>query len=354
MWEACTTSLSIHESPYRLIGRAVMSNSSVTTHISVLLDEIIEYSAPSLGREGSSTPLFLDVTLGGAGHTLKMLQRYPRAIGVGIDRDQDALDRAEPTLAAVRERIVLLHGEMAHIAQSLTSRELRNQLGADNSSPLQFDFILADLGVSSDQLDIAERGFSFRNEAALDMRMDQSQALSAHSVVNDFTERDLASVLRRGGVGAVSARIARAIVQARPIQTTLELANIVAVAMPKALQEPGRNPATVTFQALRMEVNAERAQIEKFLAAVPQLLAPGGRFAVISFQSLEDEMVTKAMRRLARPPEVPRGLPIVGDTPAFGRLLTPGAVVASEQEREANPRSRSARLRVFERRLVSH
>ncbi|MCL4133303.1 UNVERIFIED_CONTAM: hypothetical protein GTU68_050150 [Idotea baltica] len=190
--------------------------------------------------------------------------------------------------------------------------------------------MLVDLGVSSFQLDITERGFSFRNDAPIDMRMDTTQALSAKEVVNDYEPIELKRVLQRGGLGADSLKVARSIVDNRPIETTGQLANICSEALRQFAPQKGRSPATVVFQAIRIEVNDEFGEIERFLDEVPSCLAPGGKLAVISFHSSEDKLVASRMRSWAR-----------------RELLTSNAIIPSEEEIKRNPRSRSARLRIF-------
>lgn len=212
--------------------------------------------------------------------------------------------------------------------------------------------ILADLGVSSPQLDIAERGFSLHRDAPLDMRMDQTvETVTAADLVNELTEDELARIIARYGDERFARRIAASIVAARqrePIRTTTELAAIVTEAIPAATRRHGRHPARRTFQALRIAVNDELGALADFLADAPALLAPGGVLAVISYHSLEDRMVKREFRRLGTPPPVPRGMPVAPPPPGF-EIVTSGAVRPSEAETTANPRSESARMRALRR-----
>lgn len=212
--------------------------------------------------------------------------------------------------------------------------------------------VLADLGVSSPQLDWAERGFSVHRDAPLDMRMDQESTTTAADVVNDYDESDLARVISRLGEERFARRIAAAIVAARrrrPVRTTTELAAIVKDAIPAATRRSGRHPARRTFQAIRIEVNDELGALAALLEDAPGLLAPGGILAVISYHSLEDRMVKQTFRRLTSPAPAPRGMPVAPEPPEF-ELATPRAVRPGPAEREANPRSHSARLRAIVRR----
>jgi len=268
------------------------------------------------------------------GHSQAILDSSaPTGRLLALDRDPQALAFAGARLAPFGARVMLAHAPFSKIAATMAAHQL---------GPL--DGILADLGVSSPQLDRAERGFSFQRSGPLDMRMDQSSGETAAELVARLDERELTGVLRDLGEERFAGRIARRIVEARerqPLDTTGALAEVVAHAVPG--RERHKNPATRTFQALRLAVNRELDELATFLADAPGLLKPGGRLCIISFHSLEDRMVKRRFRALSeRRPEVP------GDEPKF-RAVTRRIVEASEAEQQRNPRSRSAKLRVLER-----
>ena len=300
-------------------------------HDPVLLTEILEFLFPAGPAAGG---FFCDATLGMGGHSQAILESSgPTGHLLGLDRAPDALAFAGARLAPFGDRVTLVHAPFSQLAATLASRGLGPATG-----------ILADLGVSSPQLDRAERGFSFQRTGPLDMRMDQTTGETAAELVGRLDERELAGILRDLGEERFAGRIARRIVEARergPLDTTGALAEVVAQAVPA--RERHKNPATRTFQALRLAVNRELDELGTFLAEAPGLLGPGGRLCIISFHSLEDRMVKRRFRALSEPrPEVP------GDTPKF-RAVTKRIVEASEAEQHRNPRSRSAKLRVLER-----
>lgn len=274
-------------------------------HISVLATEIIE------GLQVHPNGCYLDATWGGGGHSELILQAAPDVKLVGIDRDQQAIDAARERLAAYGDRVSFWQGNYA-----------------DYQPTQKFDGIIADLGVSSVHLDVADRGFSFRSEAPLDMRMDTSQELTAAEIVNYWKEKDIADVIFRYGEERLSRQIAKRIVENRPINTTTALAEIISGAVPKAYRYGRIHPATRTFQGLRIAVNNELGSLEKFLAISPNWLAPNGRIGIISFHSLEDRMVKHTWRETA-------GLTV----------LTKKPIIAQEAEVKLNPRARSAKLR---------
>jgi 16S rRNA (cytosine1402-N4)-methyltransferase len=289
-------------------------------HEPVLLAEALELLAVMSGG------FYVDGTVGLGGHAAEILARSaPGGQLVGMDRDAETLDHAGERLARFGERVRLIHGDF---------RRLPQVLGGERP-----DGVLLDLGVSSLQLDTAERGFSFQAEGPLDMRMDRSEGPSAADVVNRMPEEELADVIYRFGEERGSRRVARRIVEARrrgPIATTLELAAIVRLAMRRSGRQGWRrlDPATRTFQALRIHVNRELEGLGDALAAIARCLAPGGRLAVIAFHSLEDREVKACFRRLT--------------TEGF-RLLTKKPLRPSDAEVSRNPRARSARLRAVER-----
>jgi 16S rRNA (cytosine1402-N4)-methyltransferase len=317
-----------------------------TRHVPVLLQTAIRYLNPdptAQGRGGGPGVqrggTFLDATLGFAGHASEMARRLgPEGRLIGFDRDPEALELARQRLDALRDELgaempaVELHGvEFSRAGEVLAGRRV--------------DGLLADFGVSSMHLDEARRGFSFQADAFLDMRMNPRQELTAEQVVNHMGEEELANVIYEFGEERGSRRIARAITRARPVTTTAQLARVVAAAAPvmKAGQkwERGRHwthPATRTFQALRIYVNAELSEIDALLAAAPELLKPGGRLVLISFHSLEDRRVKDTLREGARQ--------------GVWEVLTRKPEVAEAEETDRNPRARSAKLRAAERKAA--
>ncbi len=299
----------------------------VTVHVSVLLEEVIK--ALKLDRGG----VFLDCTVGGAGHMEAMLKASESVQVVGIDRDQKALSRAASRLKPFEGRFSLHH-------HSFSELETISKHGP-------FSGILADLGLSSDQIEDG-RGISFREDSRLDMRMNPEDELTAETVVNNYTAGELTRVLAEGGVRKNLKRYVSAILSRRPFHTSDSLADAIVNATPMK-DRFGKHPATVVFQAIRIEVNAEFEQIENLLNFVPTAIASGGIFACISFHSLEDKLVARRMRKW-RGEGLPANVPGVfqHESQSLGRLLTPKAIVPTAKEQEANPRSRSARLRVFQ------
>lgn len=304
-------------------------------HRPVLLEEVVGLLVPVLERGG----LFVDATLGRAGHALRILEEAPEARLLAIDRDPVALQESRARLAPYAGRIRLVHGNLADLAALL------ERFG---TAPLRG--VLFDLGVSSPQLDDPARGFGFRSGGPLDMRMDPTQELSAARVVNTYAQGELERVIARYGEERFARRIARAVVAARPIETTERLAEVVRGAIPAAARRTGGHPARRTFQAIRIEVNAELSALERGLPAATEALEPGGRVVAISYHSLEDRVVKRHFAELARGCECPPGWPVCtcGATARL-RVLTRRPLRPSPQEAEANPRSRSARLRAAER-----
>lgn len=310
-------------------------------HIPVLLSETLDVLVPALGREGAR---YLDGTLGLGGHAAAVLTAAPSSRLCGLDRDAQALDLARARLEPFNRRISLFHLRYSRFEEALD--ELRWE---------HIDAALIDIGVSSLQLDEAERGFSFNSDGPLDMRMDPSSGRpSAWHWVNREPFAALKECIATLGEEPQAGRIARAIVEARqkaPIDTTLRLAHIVAMAYPPAWRAKARrHPATRTFQALRMAVNDELGELRRFLDAVIGRLRIGGRLAVISFHSLEDRMVKQAMRRWAEGCRCPRHVPrcVCGHVPE-ARLLHRKPVTARESEVAVNPRSSCAKLRAVEK-----
>lgn len=286
--------------------------------------------------------IYLDGTLGGGGHSALILENAPGARLVGIDRDREALEAAGARLAAHRDRIHLVHGDFAGLTGHL------NRLGIS-----ALDGFILDLGVSSHQLDSQERGFSFQQNATLDMRMDVSCGETAADLVNDLPEAELERIISEFGEERWARRIAAFIARERsesPITTTFRLVDIIKGAVPKAKWDERIHPATRTFQALRIAVNHELESLERGMRGALDILKPGGRGVIISFHSLEDRIVKHIFREYAEGCSCPRQLPVCvcGKTPMV-RILTGRPVSATELEISGNQRARSAKLRAVEK-----
>ena len=290
-------------------------------------EEVIDFLK---AKEGG---VYLDCTLGGGGHTMALLEANENNCVVAFDRDERAISRNKKKLERYGSRVRLVHSSFAN-----ASKELKNQ---------KFDGVLADLGTSTDQLK-ENRGFSFNDDTALDMRMDESQEFSAHDLVNGTTQSQLVSVLKRGGVGKEAFGVAQAIIKARPIDTTVQLADVTNQALRGRYRGKKGNPATVIFQAIRIAVNREFEEIEAILDAAPELIVANGRIAVVTFHSLEDKLVTRRMRDWESQGAYPALWRGERKEKALGKVLTKKPVTASDEEVKANPSSRSARLRVFQ------
>lgn len=319
-----------------------MTDAIERIHVPVLRDRIVEVLSPALASPGS---VYVDCTLGMGGHAAAVLAAAPQARLVGIDRDADALALAAERLAPVAGRVTLVQAVYDELADVLDDLGIR-----------RVQAILADLGLSSLQIDRRERGFAYSVDAPLDMRMDASQGPTAADILNSYAERDLVRILRGYGEERFADRIARRVVAeraTRPLATSAELVRIVDAAIPAAAKVAGGHPAKRTFQALRIEVNRELEALEGLLPAGLDALAPGGRFAVLAYHSLEDRLVKNAFRD-ASSDSAPRGLPIVPDMHrAKFRLVTRGAERPDADEQGVNPRAASARFRVVERRVPS-
>lgn len=286
--------------------------------------------------------VYLDGTVGGGGHAALILENAPNTILVGIDRDLEALAAADQRLEPHRKRLHLIHGDFARLAEHL------NSLGIS-----ALDGFILDLGVSSHQLDSGERGFSFQQNAPLDMRMDTSCGETAATLVNNLPEPELERIIREYGEERWARRIASFIARERnesPITTTLRLVDIIKGAVPKAKWDERIHPATRTFQALRLAVNHELESLEQGMRAALDLLKPGGRGVIISFHSLEDRIVKHIFREYAEGCTCPRQLAVCvcGKQPRV-KILTGRPVVATQQEIDGNPRARSAKLRAVEK-----
>ncbi|MCW4384271.1 16S rRNA (cytosine(1402)-N(4))-methyltransferase RsmH [Salinibacterium sp. SYSU T00001] len=306
-------------------------------HTPVMLERCIELLAPALGRPGA---VIVDATLGMGGHAEALLERFPGLTLVGLDRDTDALAIAGERLAAHRNRVHLVHTVYDEIAGALEGLGISEVQG-----------ILFDLGVSSLQLDRTERGFSYSQDAPLDMRMDATSELTAERVLAEYSEAELRRIFREYGEERLAPRYAQRIVRARetaPLTSSAQLVRIITEATPAAIQRKG-HPAKRVFQALRIEVNQELAVLERAIPAAVARLAVGGRIVVLAYQSLEDRLVKRYLASLSSS-STPAGLPVeLPEHAAQLRLLVRGAELASEEERAANPRSIPVRLRAAER-----
>jgi 16S rRNA (cytosine1402-N4)-methyltransferase len=291
-------------------------------HVPVLLDEVLEYLNVRPGG------VICDATLGLAGHSSEIVKRLGgRGKLIAFDRDPEAMEGGKARLDEVKAELGDAMPEVVFVAKAFSE-------AASEIEPGSLDGLLADFGVSSLQVDEAHRGFSFRQEGPLDMRMDTRGGETAEQVVNQEDENELADLIYEFGEERRSRRIARAIVRARPITTTAELAQIVSAAAP-SMKGDKIHPATRTFQALRIRVNNELGEIQSLLKSAGSLLKPGGRLVLISFHSLEDRLVKDAFREAGRTKEF--------------EVLTKKPVVADEQEQMRNPRSRSAKMRAAQK-----
>ncbi|MDD7943289.1 16S rRNA (cytosine(1402)-N(4))-methyltransferase RsmH [Microbacterium sp. NE2HP2] len=314
-----------------------MTNDDI--HTPVLLDRCVELLSPALDREGA---VVVDATEGMGGHSEALLERFPGVRLVGLDRDTDALRIAGERLARFGDRVDLVHTVYDGIREALDSLGIR-----------RVDGILFDLGVSSLQLDEAERGFAYAQDAPLDMRMDQTAGTTAAEILATYSEGNLRRIFERYGEEKLAGRYARAIIEARgraPLTRSGQLVDVLIAATPVAVQrDRSGHPAKRVFQALRIEVNAELAVLERALPAALDALALGGRIVVMSYQSLEDRAVKRVLAE-ASSSTAPSGLPVElpEHAPRF-RLLVRGAELASEEERERNPRATPVRLRAAER-----
>jgi 16S rRNA (cytosine1402-N4)-methyltransferase len=303
-------------------------------HEPVMSREVIDLLA------GVQHGTVVDATAGGGGHARLLLEALPNVSLIGIDRDPAAVEAAQAATAPFGERAQIIHGGFEDLAAVVEHVSEGNIMG-----------ILFDLGVSSPQLDHAERGFSYWGDAPLDMRMDSAQALTAESVVNDYDEDRLAEILQSFGEERFAHQIAARIVERRPLATTSDLVEAVKEAIPARARRKGGHPARRTFQAIRMEVNRELPNLAAGLDESVHLLAPGGRILVLAYHSLEDRLVKERFARWTgtREPQPP-GLPVEPATPnALVRVLTRRPMRPRAAEVDANPRSRSARLRAAEK-----
>lgn len=305
-------------------------------HKSVLLNETID------GLNIKPDGIYVDGTLGGGGHAYEVCRRLgEKGSIVGIDQDAAAIEAASARLKDFGEKITIVRSNYCDMKSKL------HELGID-----KVDGIVLDLGVSSYQLDTAERGFSYREDAPLDMRMDTRQKMTARDIVNDYTEADLYRVIRDYGEDKFAKNIAKHIVQARavkPVETTAELSEIIRASIPMKFQKKSGHPAKRTFQAIRIELNRELDVLRDSLDDMIDLLNPGGRLCIITFHSLEDRIVKSAFRKNENPCTCPPDFPVcVCGKKSKGSIITKKPILPSEEELEYNSRSKSAKLRIFE------
>ena len=311
---------------------------SAAGHLPVMVEEVLDLFAPALQPRGA---ILVNATLGRAGHARALLDAHPGLTLIGVDTDTQAIEESRRLLAPYADRVTLVHAVYDQLPEVLASQ-----------GDLRVQGILFDLGVSSPQLDEAERGFAYSYDAPLDMRMDQTRPLTAAEVVNTYPARQLAQVLRDYGEERFARRIADAVVRERaraPLSSTSQLAAIVRDSIPAPARRTGGNPAKRTFQALRIEVNGELEALRRAVPAALDGLAVGGRIVVLAYHSLEDRAVKTALVQ-ASADRTPPGLPVPLESarPAF-RLLTRGAQRPSAEEVSRNPRAAPARLRAAER-----
>lgn len=306
-------------------------------HVTVLRDEAVA------GLNIRPGGIYVDCTLGGAGHSSLIASQLTEGGRlIAIDQDDWALNNAKERLASVMDRVTLVKSNFRHI------KEIVSDLGLDG-----VDGILFDLGVSSPQLDEGERGFSYNADAPLDMRMDQQAALTAYDIINEWDEEEIAKIIWVYGEEKFSRRIARQIVQARakkPVETTDELVELIKEGIPAAARRTGPHPAKRTFQAIRIAVNDELDAFKEAVADAISVLRPGGRVSVITFHSLEDRICKQVFQELAKGCTCPPSFPICAcGNKATVKVVTRKPILPSAEELEANPRARSAKLRVAEK-----
>lgn len=305
-------------------------------HKSVLLDEVIE----SLNIKADG--YYIDGTLGGGGHALEVVKRLKTGKLIGIDQDMDAINAATQRLIDYSKSVIIIRDNYVNIENILKKENIE-----------KVDGIYIDLGVSSYQLDTAERGFTYRFDAPLDMRMDDRNELKASDIVNEYSESELFHIIRDYGEDRFAKNIAKHIVEYRNkkrIETTFELVDIIKASIPMKIQVTGGHPAKRTFQAIRIELNKELEVLTDSINVMIDLLKPGGRLSVITFHSLEDRIVKQAFKKAESPCVCPKKFPVcVCGNKSKGRVITRKAILPGEEELEENSRAKSAKLRVFEK-----
>ena len=306
-------------------------------HKSILLNECME------GLSIKADGIYVDGTLGGGGHSFHIVQRLSdKGRLIGIDQDEDAIEAATKRLEAFANKVTIVRDNYEHFQTILSSLSIP-----------KVDGILLDLGVSSYQFDEADRGFSYRFDAPLDMRMDRRQDFTAKDLINNYSEQELYRIIRDYGEDKFARNIAKHIVKERekkPIETTFELSEIISHAIPMKMRVQGGHPAKKTFQAVRIALNRELEVLEESIEGMIKALKPEGRLCIISFHSLEDRIVKKAFRTAEDPCICPKDFPICTcGRKSLGRVISKKAIIPSDLEMEENPRARSAKLRIFER-----
>ena len=306
-------------------------------HVSVLFDECME------GLNIKPDGIYVDGTLGGGGHSSGICEMLgPEGTLIGIDRDRDALNAASKRLEKYNCKKIFVQSNYSDIAQVLEDLEID-----------EIDGALLDLGVSSFQLDNPERGFSYMNDAPLDMRMSQDDSFTAYDVVNDYDKKELTNIISKYGEERWASRIADFIVKARadkPLESTFELVDVIKAAIPASARRTGPHPAKRTFQAIRIEVNDELGQLERAVEEFCDVLAPKGRLCIITFHSLEDRIVKDIFNQRANPCTCPKEFPVCvcGKKPDI-KKVTGKPIVSSDAELDDNPRARSAKLRIAQK-----
>lgn len=317
-----------------------MSEELQFNHKSVLLDETIE------GLNIKDDGIYVDGTLGGGGHSFEIAKRLKSGRLVGIDQDPDAIKAAEVRLESYKDRVDIVKSNYENIGEILKSKNIDG-----------VDGILLDLGVSSYQLDTPSRGFSYMSDAPLDMRMDTESERTAYDIVNGYTEQELFRIIRDYGEDRFAKNIAKHIVQKRSeksIETTFELNEIIRASIPAKVRETGGHPSKRTFQAIRIELNRELEVLENSLNTMIDLLNDKGRLCVITFHSLEDRIVKSAFNTAEKPCICPPGFPVcVCGKKSKGKHLTKKAIIPTDEELLTNPRSKSSKLRIFEKQISS-
>ena len=305
-------------------------------HIPIMLNEVID------GLNIKEDGIYLDGTLGGAGHSIEIVKRLKNGQLIGIDQDENALQKAKEVLSDYSDKVLFVKNNYENIDLIL------KELSID-----KIDGILLDIGVSSHQFDEVSRGFSHNQDAPLDMRMDQSQEISAWDVVNKYSLNELEDIIFKFGEERWAKRIAEFIVEERsmnPIDTTLDLVSVIKKAIPKKVRMEGHHPAKKTFQAIRIEVNRELEVLQNSIEKMVKLLHPGGRLAIITFHSLEDRIVKEVFRELNKdcicPPHLPQ---CICEKEREIKIITRKPIIPTDEEIKLNPRSRSAKLRIAEK-----
>ena len=306
-------------------------------HKSILLNECME------GLSIKADGIYVDGTLGGGGHSFHIAQRLSdKGRLIGIDQDEDAIEAATKRLAQFKQRVTIVRDNYEHFQEILSTLSIP-----------AVDGILLDLGVSSYQFDEAARGFSYRFDAPLDMRMDKRQDFTAKDLINSYSEAELYHIIRDYGEDKFAKNIAKHIVLERekhPIETTFALSEVISHAIPMKMRVQGGHPAKKTFQAIRIALNRELEVLEESLDGMIKALKPGGRLCIITFHSLEDRIVKRAFRTAEDPCICPKDFPICTcGRKSLGKVISKKAILPSDLEREENPRSKSAKLRIFER-----